>query len=99
MQQVCKGIILDKKEVLFGLEDSAMSIFTHTTSSCSVGLQNRDLLPITLTIGKKRKPSEKEFLQWSTSYPDTNLPGELHTVEYWFQKYPDRRKTRRGIGI
>ena len=74
-----------------------MSKFLHTTSSCSVGLQNRELSPIKLITGKEWRASEKELLQWSTSYPDTDLPGELHRIEDWFQRHPDRRKTERGM--
>ena len=50
-----------------------------------------------LITGKEWRPSEKEFLQWSASYPDTNLPRELRRIEDWFQKHPDRRKTERGM--
>ena len=50
-----------------------------------------------LITGKAWKPSEKEFLQWSTSYPDADLVGELRRIEAWFQKHPDRRKTERGM--
>lgn len=53
--------------------------------------------PITLITGKQWKPSEKELLQWSTSYPDADLPGELRRIEDWFHKHPNRRKTERGM--
>ena len=52
---------------------------------------------VTLITGKEWRPSEKEFCQWSISYPDTDLPGELRRMEGWFQKHPDRRKTARGM--
>lgn len=55
------------------------------------------LSPIILITGKEWRPSENEFLQWSTSYPDVDLAGELRRIEDWFQKHPDRRKTERGI--
>ena len=35
--------------------------------------------------------------QGSTFYPDADLPGELLRIEYWFQKNPDRRKTKHGM--
>ena len=60
-------------------------------------LQYGDLPPIKLITGKTWKPSEKEFLKWSTSYPDADMAGELRSIEEWFQKHPDRRKTERGI--
>ena len=50
-----------------------------------------------LITGKAWKPSEKEFLQWSTSYPDADLAGELRRIEAWLQKHPDRRKPERGM--
>ena len=50
-----------------------------------------------LITGKAWKPSEREFLQWSTSYPDADLPRELRRIEDWFQKHPYRRKTERGM--
>lgn len=56
-----------------------------------------DMPPITLITGKEWSPSEKELLQWSTSYPDADLLGELRCIEDWFQKHPDRRKTERGM--
>ena len=74
-----------------------MIISTCKTSTNSKILQNRDLPPITLITGKEWKPSEKELLQWSTSYPDADLPGELRRIEDWLQKHPDRRKTERGM--
>ena len=55
------------------------------------------LPPIILITGREWRPSEKEFLQWSDSYPDTDLLEELHRIECWFQKHPDRRKTERGM--
>ena len=60
-------------------------------------LQDKDLPPVTLITGKEWRPSEKEFHQWSTSYPDTDLPGELCRIENWFQKHSDRCKTERGM--
>ena len=65
------------------------------TSINSKNLQYGDLPPIMLITGKTWKPSEKEFLQWRTSYPDADLPSELRRIEDWFQKHPDRRKTER----
>lgn len=65
----------------------------------SENLQYGDLPPIMLITGKEWKPSEKELLQWSTSYPDTDLSGELCRIEEWFQKHPDRRKTERGMHV
>ena len=59
--------------------------------------QDKDLPPVTLITGKEWRPSEKELLQWNTSYPDADLPGELRCIEDWFQKHPDRRKTERGM--
>ena len=67
------------------------------TSTDSKNLRHRDLPFIMLITGKEWRPSEKEFLQWSTSYPDVNLAGELRHIEDWFQKHPDRRKTNRGM--
>lgn len=67
------------------------------TSTDSKNLQPRDLPLIMLITGKAWKPSVKEFLQWSTSYPDTDLARELSRIEEWFQKHPDRRKTERGM--
>ena len=55
------------------------------------------LPPIMLITGKEWRPSEKELLQWRASYPGTDLAGELHRIEDWFQKHPDRRKTERGV--
>ena len=55
-------------------------------------------MPLIILIpGKEWKPSEKELLQWSTSYPDADLEKELRRIEDWFQKHPDRRKTERGM--
>ena len=63
-----------------------------------IGIESAAILPpIKLITGKEWRPSEKELLQWSTSYPDTDLPGELRRIEDWFQKHPDRRKTERGM--
>ena len=67
------------------------------TLSKSKNLQNKDLPPVTLITGKEWRPSEKEFRQWSISYPDADLQGELRRIEDWFQKHPDRRKTERGM--
>lgn len=55
------------------------------------------LPPIMLITGREWKPTEKEFFQWSTSYPDADLAGELRRIEDWFQKHPNRRKTERGM--
>ena len=74
-----------------------MSISMCKTLSKSKNLQNKDLPPVTLITGKEWRPSEKELLQWSTFYPDTDLTGELRRMEGWFQKHPDRRKTERGM--
>ena len=74
-----------------------MSISMCKTLSKSKNLQNKDLPPVTLITGKEWRPSEKEFRQWSISYPDADLQGELRRIEDWFQKHPDRRKTERGI--
>ena len=74
-----------------------MSISMCKTLSTSQNPQDKDLPPVTLITGKKWRPSEKEFRQWSASYPDTDLPGELSRMEGWFQKHPDRRKTERGM--
>ena len=52
---------------------------------------------VTLITGKEWRPSEKEFRQWSISYPDADLKGELRRIEDWFQKHSDRRKTERGM--
>lgn len=63
-----------------------------------IGIELAAVLPaIMLITGKEWKPSEKKLLQWSTSYPDADLSGELHRIEEWFQRHPDRRKTERGI--
>ena len=74
-----------------------MIISTCKTSKNSIKLQYRDIPSITLVTGKEWLPSEKELLQWSTSYPDTDLQRELRRIEDWFQKHPDRRKTERGM--
>ena len=74
-----------------------MSISMCKTLSNSKNLQDKDLPPVTLITGKEWRPSEKEFRQWSISYPDADLQGELRRIEDWFQKHPDRRKTERGI--
>ena len=63
----------------------------------SKNLQYTDLPTITLITGEEWRPSEKEFLQWCSSYPDADLAGELCRIEEWFQKHPDRRKTERGM--
>ena len=67
------------------------------TSAYSKNLQYGNPPSITLITGKEWMPSEKELLRWSTSYPDTDLLGELRRIEDWFQKHPDRRKTERGV--
>jgi len=74
-----------------------MIISTCKTPTNSKKLHYRDLPPITLITGKEWSPSEKELLQWSTSYPDADLSGELRRIEDWLQKHPDRRKTERGM--
>ena len=74
-----------------------MSKSTCETSTYTENLQFRDLSPITLISGKEWRPSEKELLQWISSYPDADLAGELRVIEAWFQKHPDRRKTERGM--
>ena len=74
-----------------------MSISMCKTLSKSKNLQNKDLPPVTLITGKEWRLSEKEYRQWSISYPDADLQGELRRIEDWFQKHPDRRKTERGI--
>ena len=74
-----------------------MSISMCKKPSNSKNLQDKDLPPVTLITGKEWRPSEKEFLQWSNSYPDTDLQKELRRMEDWFQKHPDRRKTERGM--
>ena len=79
------------------MKGSVMSISMCKTPSNSKIPQDKDLPPVTLITGKEWRPSEKEFLQWSTSYPDTDLQGELRRIEDWFQKHPDRRKTERGM--
>ena len=79
------------------MKGPVMSISMCKTLSKSKNLQNKDLPPVTLITGKEWRPSEKEFRQWSISYPDTELQRELCRIEDWFQKHPDRRKTERGI--
>ncbi len=74
-----------------------MSKATYETSTYSKKLRYGDLPSITLITGMKWRPSEKDFLHWSTSYTDIDLPGELCRMEDWFQKHPDRRKTERGM--
>ena len=79
------------------MKGSGMSISMRKTPSNSKNLEYKDLPPVTLITGKEWRPSEKEFRQWSISYPDTDLQGELCRIEDWFQKHPDRRKTERGM--
>ena len=79
------------------MKGPVMSISMCKTLSKSKNLQNKDLPPVTLITGKEWRPSEKEFRQWSISYPDADLQGELRRIEDWFQKHPDRRKTERGM--
>ena len=79
------------------MKGSGMSISKRKTPSNSKNLQYKDLPPVTLITGKEWRPSEKEFRQWSISYPDTDLQRELCRIEDWFQKHPDRRKTERGM--
>ena len=74
-----------------------MNIPMCKTSINSKNLQYGDLPHIMLITGKAWKPSEKELLQWSTSYPDVDLATELRRIEDWFQRHPDRRKTERGM--
>ncbi len=76
-----------------------MNIHMCKTSikSNSNNLQYRDLPYIMLITGNEWRPSEKEILQWSSSYPDADLAKELRRIEDWFQKHPDRRKTERGM--
>ena len=74
-----------------------MNRSSSKTSSNSKNLQYRELPVITLITGKEWRPSEKELLRWSTSYPEIDLPEELRFIEDWFQNHPDRRKTERGI--
>ena len=74
-----------------------MSISMRKTPSNSKNLQDKNLPPVTLITGEEWRPSEKELLQWSTFYPDADLPRELRRMEGWFQKHPDRRKTERGM--
>ena len=86
-----------EERVLIEMKEPVMSISTCKTLSNNKNLQDKDLPPITLITGKEWRPSEKELLQWSTFYPDTDLTGELRRMEGWFQKHPDRRKTERGM--
>lgn len=79
------------------MKGPVMSISMCKKPSNSKNLQDKDLPPVTLITGKEWRPSEKEFLQWSNSYPDTDLQKELRRMEDWFQKHPDRRKTERGM--
>ena len=74
-----------------------MSTSMYRTPSNSKNLQDKDLPPVMLITEKEWRPSEKELLQWSPSYPDIDLQGELRCIEDWFQKHPDRRKTERGM--
>ena len=74
-----------------------MSISMCKTHSNSKNQQYNDMPSVTLITGKEWRPSEKEFCQWSISYPDADLQGELRRMEDWFQKHPDRRKTERGM--
>ena len=74
-----------------------MSISMRNILSNSRNRQDKDLPPVTLITGKEWRPSEKELRQWSISFPDTDIPGELRRMEDWFQKHPDRRKTERGM--
>ena len=86
-----------EKKIPIETKEPVMSIPTCKTPSNNKNLQDKDLPPIILITGKEWRPSEKELLQWSTFYPDTDLPGELRRMEGWFQKHPDRRKTERGM--
>ena len=79
------------------MKGPVMSISMCKTPSNSKKVQDKDLPPVTLITGKEGRPSEKEFQQWSISYPDADLQGELCRIEDWFQKHPDRRKTERGM--
>ena len=74
-----------------------MSMSKTSSNRDSENLQYRNLPSILLITGKEWRPSKKEILQWSTSYPDADLTGELRRIEEWFQKHPDRRKTERGM--
>ena len=58
-----------------------MNIPKGKTPVNSENLQYLDLPSIILIAGTEWRPSEKEFLQWSTSYPDTDLLGELRRIE------------------
>ena len=64
-----------------------------TVKTCNMGICR----PLQLITGKEWMSSEKEPLQCSTSYTDTDLLRELCRIEEWFQKRPDRRKTERGM--
>ena len=79
------------------MKGPVMSISMCKTPSNSKYLQDKDLSSVALITGKKWRPSEKEFRQWSISYPDADLQRELSRMEDWFQKHPDRRKTERGM--
>ena len=68
-----------------------MSISMCKTPSNSKYLQDKDMPPVMLIIRKEWRPSEKEYRQWSISYPDADLQGELRRMEDWFQKNTDRR--------
>ena len=74
-----------------------MSMSKTSSNRDSENLQYRNLPSILLITGKEWRPSKKEILQWSTSYPDADLTGELRRIEEWFQKHPDRRRTERGM--
>lgn len=86
-----------EEKVPIEMKGPVMSISMCKTPSNSKIPQDKDLPPVTLITGKEWRPLEKEFLQWSTSYPDVDLLGELRCIEDWFQKHPDRRKTERGM--
>ena len=86
-----------EEKVPIKMKGPVMSISMCKTPSNSKIPQDKDLPPVTLITGKEWRPSEKELLQWSKFYPDTNLQGELRRMEDWFQKHPDRRKTERGM--
>ena len=79
------------------MKGSVMSMSMCNKASNSKNQLDKALPPVTLITGKEWRPSEKELLQWSTSYPDTDLQEELRRMEDWFQKHPDRRKTERGM--
>ena len=80
-----------------GNDNMNISMCKTSSNRDSENMQYKDVPPIMLITGKEWRPTEKELLQWSTSYSDTDLPGELHRIEEWFQKHPDRRKTKRGM--